>query len=376
MADTTPTTAGEEPQLGTQTPVGNGGEQPLTESHEPFDATKAIDSMSEADLQKALFGGSTQAEPEAPPARNEPQEPAGTATPVEQASKPDGEEPPTADTSADDAQTREPSAQGPDRISLRTLPPQERALVAQAVSLFRDGKVASVADALKQLIQSGENGAPQEQQPPQAAASQQQAQPEPKADTKPTQAPVTVDPDVTRITAVLADLREQRAEAVRSYDREKEIDLTRTIEDTVGELSEARASARIREQQQATKNALVKSAVEETYLKYPDSEDPDSFFSFRLSRELDAYEARYGAISENPAQLLVLAEKVATALRTAPKGTAEPAPVIQQPAPKQEARPLGLGAPGHAAPPRPSREQTLKQIEAASEDDLRTALWG
>ena len=143
----------------------------------------------------------------------------------------------------------------------------------------------------------------------------------------------------------------------------------------MGDLSEARATARIRSQQQTTRTALVNSAVEEVYLKHPESENPDSFFSFRLTRALDAYEAKYGSLGDQPAQLLVIADKVAAEIGSANPGTATAPPVIQQPAPKQEARPLGLGAPGHASPIRPSREQSLRQIESLSAEELSAALW-
>jgi hypothetical protein len=368
MANETPQAAGAQPQPGTTAQVETSGHTPGSDTtNEQFDASSAIDSMTDVKaMEEILFGEKPPTAP-APSAQETPEEPAQGANPAE-STQPGSEQHGTDDDDASSPASREPNEQGPDRISLRTLPPAERKLVTEAVNLFRSGKAATMADALTQLgLAAGST--PQEQ--PAAQESQQQA-PDPAPAPQPDAPPP--DPEVARIAAVLADLREQRRKAIAEYDRETEAQLTDQIEDAVAELSEAKATARIEKQNASRQDQLIQSAVEEVNLKFPEAEDPDSFFSYRLSRALDKYEETYGPIRQNPGQLLVLAEKVQQDIGPAMGQPRQP--VHQAPKPDVQARPLGIAAQGQNAPPRLTGEALQRAVDSATPEQLFEALTG
>lgn len=364
MANQDPTPAGAEPQAGNTAHVETGSEQHGNDT--PFDASAAIQSMDDIGaMESVLFGESLQTETKKP-APSPPTEPAqGTqqARTTETGSEQHGQDEDDASAPA----SREPNEQGPERISLRSLPPAERKLITEAVNLFRSGKATSVEDALNQLAPRGDR-TPQEQQageddqqdPPSAPARQPDAQ--------------TPDAEVERISSLLADLRKQRKQAVDDYDRETETRLTEEIEDALADLGEARINARQRKSAAERQDKLVTSAIEEVHLRFPESEDPDSFFSFRLSRALDAYQSKYGSIAENPTQLMVLAQQVEDSIRSTP-GTRQQQ-VHQAPKPQDAPRPLGMAARGQNTPPPISREILNQKIQEASADELFEALTG
>lgn len=376
MADPTPTPAGAQPQEGTTAQVETSGHTPGSDTTptEQFNASEAIDKITDAaDLHEILFGQRDLDAPvkprETPPAPSD-QEPAQGAPEAKPTTQADSEQRGTDQDDANAPASREPNEQGPDRISLRTLPPAERKLVSEAVNLFRNGKVATLADAFKQLGITAE-GTPQEQPAAHEAQPTQQAEP-PQA--RQPDAP-QADPEVARISSVLADLRNQRRLAIAEYDRETEATLTDQIEDAVAELSEAKATSRLQQQQAARQDQLAQSAIEEVHLSFPESEDPDSFFSFRLSRAIDSYESTTGRlIRETPGKLMELARTVQESIGSAP--AAQPAQVHQAPKPETQARPLGTAAPGQNTPPRLTGDALQRRIEEASPEELFEALTG
>lgn len=377
MAAQSPTPAGAEPREGTTAQVDASGHTPGTDTTptEQFNASEAIDKMTDAaDLHEILFGQRDLDAPvkprEAPPAPSD-QEPAQGTPEATQPTPTDSEQRGQDEDDAHAPASREPNEQGPDRISLRTLPLAERKLVAEAVNLFRNGKVATLADALKQLGLTADS-TPQEQPPTEDAQPTQQTEPPQARQPDTPQA----DPEVARISSVLADLRNQRRQAIAEYDRETEATLTDQIEDAVAELSEAKATARLTLQQEARQDQLAQSAIEEVHLQYPESEDPDSFFSFRLSRAIDSYESTTGRlIRETPGKLMDLARTVQDSIGSAPAAQAPAAP-RQAPKPEQQARPLGTAAPGQNTPPRLSGDALQRRIEEASPEELFEALTG
>jgi hypothetical protein len=376
MADQSPTPAGAQPQEGNHAHVEASGHTPGTDTTltEPFNASEAIDQMTDVnDLHEVLFGQRDLDAPEDPqpaPSAQSEQEPAQGTTEIADPAPTDSEQRGTEQDDANSPTSREPNEQGPDRISLRTLPPAERKLVSEAVNLFRNGQVATLADAFKQLGITAES-TPQDQTTTTEDQPTQQTDP---PTTHQADAP-QADPEVARIFSVLADLRQQRRQAITEYDRQTEATLTDQIEDAVAELSEARATARLQQQQTARQDQLAQSAIEEVHLQFPESEDPNSFFSFRLSRAIEDYEATTGRlVRDAPDRLVDLARSVQQSIGAAP--TAQPAQTFQAPKPETQARPLGSAAPGQNSPPRLTGAALLRSMEDASPEELFEALTG
>lgn len=341
---------------------------------QPFDAQTVIDGMNdETEIGNLLFGKgtpppvSTQAatEPQGtvpgdtnPPAgETAPQEPAG-AQPQEPATEPLPQEATTA------AQTLE-------RISLKSLHPDERLLIAQAKDLVREGKAASFADAFQSLTKK-EAGT---QEPAPQAQAQQAQEPDPQP--APAQAPPVVEQDteVQRLTSELARLRAERMAAVENFERPTELQLTAEIEDTIFALAQAKAAAVLQARESTAIQNQLDAVIQDIYVEHPDSEDPSSYFSYLMSREVESYEKAHGPIANHPAQLKSIASRVASQVGKVQQPVAPqpnlPAPVI----PRQQARPIGTAAPGSAATARPSPDQLQKLIESANEEELREALF-
>jgi len=343
------TAAGEQPQPTTQ-PVAGAQPQPAAQ-----DISNAIDAMTdESALKDILFGNPQppQAQPE--PQAQEPVNPPADPNPEE---IPAGEQPqePTSE-NANPQDTPQP--QSLDRISLKSLHPDDRLLVANAKEMVREGKAASFADAVIALTGMGT------QEPSPQAQEQADLTPEP--------APIIPSLDVESITGHIAQLRQQRAEAVANYDRPQELELTSQIEDALAELSEAKASQALQNREQSLQQQTLQAVIEEVYVAYPESENPESFFHYRLTQEVNKYEAQHGDIGRHPAQLRALAKRVADEITpAAPAPAAQPAP-----APRQNARPVGMAAPGSAASARFTPDQVAIALDTATEEELGMALFG
>ena len=361
-----PPVAGAQPQPQTQT-VPAGGEQP--QRQEPADVTASIDAMTNAtEIGNLLFGR----EP-ASPADAEPAGPASGDTPYPQADPeptaddPAGAQPLDAAGDQDTPPAPPQQASALDRISLRSLHPDDRLLVAQAKDLVREGKAPRLADAIRILTQGDgmSEPSPQAQQPavdaPPAAAPARQP------------APVTEpDADVTALATQLADLRAQRKAAVEEFDRPTELELTSQIEDAVAALSEAKSHAALRSRETTVQAQALSAVIEDIYVDHPESEDPRSFFSYRLTQEVESYEQAHGPIRNHPAQLKALAARIAQEI--APPAAKPPG--TPAPAPRQNARPIGSGAPGSQSAVRPSPDNIQRLIETSDEDTLRAVLFG
>lgn len=363
-----PPAAGEQPQLQNQT-VPAGGEQP--QRQEPADFTASIDAMNNAtEIGDLLFGRTPETPADA--------EPAGTAsgdttnTQAETgatADTPAGEQPQESAEDTDPPPAEPPQAHNLDRISLRSLHPDDRLLVAQAKDMVREGKAPRLADAIKMLTESGA-GMPEPSPQPTA-----QAQETPQPENTPARQPAPVsesDADVTALTDQVAALRAQRKAAVEDFDRPTELELTAQIEDAVAALAQAKSQAVIRSRESTIQDQAINAVIEDIYVDHPQSEDPTSFFSYRLTQEVSAYEKAYGSIRNHPSQLKALAAKVAQEIAPAPAAK----PQSPAPAPKQNARPLGSSVPGSASAVRPSPDNIQRLIETANEDTLRAALFG
>lgn len=362
--DTPPPVA--ETAASTQT-VPAGGEQP--QRQEPVDFTSQIEGMEDtAAMESLLFGGT-------PPETATPAdaEPAGQASGDNQTQENSSH---TAETTPAGEQPQEPTAENTEelpaepqptpsleRISLRSLHPDDRVLVAKAKDLVREGKAPRLADAIRMLTDELGTQEPAPQPEPTAEEPRSQAP-------APAQATVQIDPEVGRISSELADLRAQRKEAVEEFDRPTELELTAQIEDALTALAEAKSQAAIRVQQATIQEQTVNAAIEDIYVAYPESEDPKSYFSYLLTQEVEDYEQAHGPISRYPAQLRALADKVGRETDPPKQDARTPAP----PPPRQNARPLGSSAPGSQSAVRPSPEQLQRLIETADDDTILRVL--
>ena len=364
-----PPVAGEQPQLQPET-VPAGGEQP--QRQEPADFTSVIDGMTNAeDIGNVLFD---RMPAESPPADAEPAgqasgETTSQADPEATADEPDGTMPQEPAAEDQDSPPAEPTqAPSLDRISLRSLHPDDRLLVAQAKDMVREGKAPRLADAIRILTQ--EVGTPEPS--PQAQTTADDA-PQPQAPAQ-APAPVEIDSEVARLTSHLAELRSERTKAAtEEYDRPRELELTGQIEDALAALAEAKSQAIYHTRETTLQEQAVNAVIEDIYVAYPDSEDPASFFSYRLTQEVATYEQAHGPIGRHPAQLRQLAAKVAQEI--APKQETKPQ-AQAAPAPRQNARPLGTSAPGSASSVRPSPDNIQRLLQSADEETMRSVLFG
>jgi hypothetical protein len=359
--------AGAQPQH--QTTVPAGGEQP---QRQELDVQSAIDGMTnEQEIGNLLFGNG---EPAAPPPQAEPEpsgaDPGDPNTPAE--SDPEPQDPPAGEQPQEPAaEDAPPEPQAPtqslERISLKSLHPDARGHIAQAKELVRNGEAASFADAFTSLVKPE----PGTQEPSPAAQA-----PAPTQDPQPAATPA-VEPDqsVTALTSRLADLRAQRKAAVEEFDRPAEIELTNQIEDALAELAEAKSQAALQQRESAIQNQAIEAVIQDIYVEHPDAEDATSYFSYRMTQEVDAYETAHGPIRNHPTQLKALAAKVAREIGTAP-GKQPQAQAPAQPQPRQQARPIGTAAPGNAGAVRTSPDQIQQLINSADADTLRDALFG
>lgn len=404
--DTAP--AGEQPQAASSVPTG--GEQPQ-EAPTPADFTSAIDGMNNADdIGGILFHGKVP-EPTEPTPPSEPagepapqpgaapqEDPTPSAEPTEENPEPtpspenegkpsaEGDPQPPADDSADEPPAN-PAAPSLERISLKSLHPDDRKLIADAKEMVRSGKAAGLTDALAQLTQPEQ---PSTQEPGPSAGTSPETSPdaEPQDDgaqaapQQQSQNPVDSDPEVTRLTAHIAELRTQRQTAVENFERDTEMTLTTQIEDAVAQLGFARADATNQLRQAQTQDQAFQAAVEEVNVAHPETEDNTSFFYFRLSQEVQTYENQRGSIRNSPAQLMVLADKVAKdiAAQTPAQPEPQPAPQVsaKQPAvapPAKAARPLGEAAPGVASTGRATPDQLQRFMNEATPEEMHSVLF-
>ena len=354
--------AGAQPQQPQTVP--QGGAEPR---RQPLDVQSAIDGLNdESEIASLLF-----AEPQEPshpadpvPSGNEPGDPP-QADPQPDPEPAAGTEPPQEPTEPTDPPAPQ-AASNLERISLKSLHPDDRLLIANAKEMVREGKAASFADAFKMVTQVATGT--QEPSPTAAAPAAPNPDPQPEPTPDPTA-------ELQSLEQALESLQAERDTAIEEFDRPKEIKLTKEIEKLNRQIAKAEALAEIQNQQAAVQQQSLQTTIEDIYVAYPESEDPTSFFSYRMTQELDAYEAAHGPIARHPRQLRAIAEKVATEIGQA-RGTPQqqtPAAPVQ---PRQKAQPIGTAAPGSAAAIRVSPDQLQKAINDADEATLHALLFG
>lgn len=338
-----------------------GGEQPLDGA--PTDAISSIRGIDDlAELERLYYGD----EPDAAPSEyNRPSERRDESqiAPEPDAAPAAGENPQPAD-----SKPEAPANRAPDRVSLRSLKPEDRTLVADAAQMVREGKAPDIASALVALgIQA----------PPAASTQPDPDKPESaQAETLTPAEASSLDANVIKLANEIASLREQRRNAKAEFDVDLEMSLTEQIEDKVAELGEARSQAKLAHADNSNK---IQNSIQSVVEKYPESDDPDSDFSNRLNELLDLAHYRQDPRLDNPDHLMVFADQVANELgfrRDLSRAQTAPSrPSTPPPAPPR-ARPIGQVAAGHSGQPRLTPDQARAAIQQATAEELAAALYG
>lgn len=293
-------------------------------------------------------------QPQAPDAQAAPQPTPQAATP---------EETPAPQQTAEEAQqsqqpdaTQAPVKEGPlRRIPLGGVPEDQRTLIADATNLIRDGKAATLPEALTMLGHAPQAAATTEPETTQTPTQQQPAQQE--------QTPTSS----TEIKAQIVALREQRKTARAEFDTEGELAITDQIEDAQANLFRAEQAEREAATQNRSWEADHETACDRVEAKYQQLEDPDSTFSQALADKVDAAKARKDPAMADPNFIEKFADDVAKML-----GLTSPPP----PAPKAAALPAKgqAVAPGHQTASRPSKSEAETMIHQADDDALDNAI--
>lgn len=347
--------AGEEPPQPDNNPATpDGGAQPRSDdAPAPPDERTPSEQLAEIDdeekLSQLLFGQGEDS-PESPPSANPPIE-----TPDKAPAPVAGEEPePTAPTDADESPIK-----GPERISLRALSPADRTLMAEATSLVKDGKAASISEALASLV---EHPADPDAGTPTPADEDKGTEP-----AAPDTDPIQDDDPVSTLTAELDALRADRRKANEEYDADAVMDLTEQIEDKIAERTTAKGEAAQRLVDQDSWDQAIDDNVAEVRTKYPDANDPQSEFFQSMGDAIDLAIYRNDPILQDPNYNMLIAAKVAASLGQGP------APVAGDPPPAPIARPIGQVSPAGSTPT-PTPEQASELIRGLSAEQLGAAL--
>lgn len=253
----------------------------------------------------------------------------------------------------------------PKRVSVRALPDDQQVLVARAVEMVRKGEAPDILTAAAML-----GGSKQDQGADTQGAETEGQQQE--------QAAAQPDP-INSIQERLTSLREQRKAAILEYDGEKQAELTDSIEETIAELSEAKAQARLNERdaqaQAQTYQQQYQKSVEEIEALYPDLEDDDSAFSRVFDGMIASGRARNPQAYGDAAELRDLADEVAGILNQRPARTNQTrTPLPAQPRPSV---PNGSAvAPGHTQASRITSDEAMRYLKNASLEQLDALIDG
>lgn len=344
----------------TETP---GGQPSVTEAAEVSEQLAPSDSQVDASVLETLDSAGLDKllneleqrgnQPPAPEAQAAPQPTPEAAAPEETPAGGQTAEEPGSTVQPDTTTPQAPIKEGPlRRIPLGGVPEDQRTLIADATNLIRDGKAATLPEALAMLGHA-----------PQAAATTTETEPTPQATQQPPATQEQTPSTVSEIKAQIAELREQRKNARAEFDTEAELTLTEQIEDAQTALVRAELAERDASAQSRSWEADHELACDRVEAKYPQLEDPNSIFSQALADKVDAAKARRDPAMADPKFIERFADDVAKML-----GLTNPPP----PAPTAKAKPPTgqTVAPGHQTASRPSAAETARMIQQASNEDL------
>lgn len=335
------------------------GEQPsVTESAEVSeqlaespsqDASTIIGNLTGDELDKLINEAEARGTQSPAPEANPAPEPAPQAQAQETAPDPDPQ--------PESTTPQAPIKEGPlRRIPLGGVPEDQRTLIADATNLIRDGKAATLTEALTMLGHAPQPAAaPTETEQPQTLSQQQPAPTE--------QTPSSVAAIKTRI----AELREQRKSARAEFDTDAELSLTDQIEDAQADLVRAEMAEREAAANHRSWEASHEQACDRVEAKYPQLEDPNSAFSRVLSDKVEAARARNDPAMSDPNFIESFADEVANTL-----GLTSPPP--KAPVAKPQPAKGQAVAPGHQSAARPSSTETARAIQNLTPDELDAAI--
>lgn len=250
----------------------------------------------------------------------------------------------------EEAPEASPKAKGsPQRVSLRSLPENEQVELAAAIDKVRRGEAPDIKTALGLTAATAAD--------PNAPEAIEQEAP-----------PAQTAPAVQEIKDQIKTLREQRAEAKRNFDPDKEIELTEKIEDAQMDLLRAEQSAKETAVANRSYQEQFEAACDAIETTYPDLADQQSVMSRILDDRITAAKARGDKALKNPGFIKAMADEVAADLGIS-KGT--PTKAAPKPAPSKPSRPVGSTlAPGHQSAARMNGEEAMQQLQRASDEEL------
>lgn len=241
------------------------------------------------------------------------------------------------------------------RLSVSGLPDQDRELTAAAIAMVREGKAATIVEAITSL--SGQAADP--------AASDNHAD----DPFEPAPAP----PTLLELETRFEEASEELANAIRDFDQEKQIELNKEIALLNRQILKAEQAEEARMTQEQSWEQTYQAAVDEMETKYADLLDDDSSpFGDWLEDRVEAAKARRDPAMTDPRFIIAFADEIAARVsKTASYGKA-PAPV-----PPRPASTVGVTvAPSHKSKPQITTRQAEEFIEKANADTLAKALWG
>lgn len=357
MSDTTTTDTGlgEQPAIDADATAQETSAQPEPGAiHDTFnslsDAEKAAILFPEEEIEDDGYDLQDTEEPE-----NEVTETAAT------------EEEAVSETPTEEATASQP-AKAPKRVSVRALPDDQQVLVARAVEMVRNGEAPDILTATAML-----GGSRQEAQ----ATTTQEAATETATETATEANSETTTPSdpIASIQDRLKTLREEREQAILDYDGSKQAELTNQIEDTLAELSDAKAVARLEAREAETQAKSFQqnwqTAVEQIEAAYPDLQDDDSAFSRVFDGMVASERNRNPQAFSDPAELRELADEVAGILKAQPTRATTAQPRTPLPAQPRPTSPNGSAvAPGHTQATRITADDARRFIRTASQEQL------
>jgi hypothetical protein len=232
---------------------------------------------------------------------------------------------------------------------------------AAAIAMVREGQAGTLLEAMQILAGHSTTPAPSNDDGETRQPSTPEEQPE---------AP----PTLLELEARFDSANEELADAIREFDQDKQIQLTKEINTLNRRILKAE-QAEVETQQQVTGyKAEYLTAVDEMETKYADLlDDENSPFSDLLDDKIEAAKARRDPSLSDPRHILAFADQIANTVLK-----------VQSQAPRKEAGPVparpktvvGGLAPSHKVKAQLTGKQAEEFIENASKEVLAAALWG
>lgn len=345
MSEQTQNTQGEEPAIDVP-------EVPVSEQPQDTAALQVeIENASPEELAKALGFDTSEETPTDDP-------------PQKQGDQPDNDDPSGSGAQPDAVKEPVSVQQPPEekqvnrrRLSVTGLADEDRDLTAKAIAMVREGKATTILQAMTTL--AAEKDAFATSDDPNAGSvndSQTQAH-----------------PTLIDLEARFDAASEELAEAIRTFDQDKQIELNKEIAILNRQILRAEQAEAVRKAQVSSYQEDYAAAVTEMETKYADLlDDEDSPFADWLDDKVEAAKARRDPALSDPTFILKFAEQIASQVAKVSPSLKTPTPV-----PPRPTKVVGAAvAPAHKSKPQLTGRQAEEFIQKASSDVLAAALWG